>query len=88
MLRNVIPINDESLVAAGQRLAANRHNPYLAPGGLSKLAEGGLEAFDCRNTANPQTVPVLTSAPDCRVQAPRTFRGLTGQFPRVEKAGP
>jgi hypothetical protein len=52
----LIPVTTEGFVTQSQRLASNRHNAYLAPGALNKLPSG-LEAFDCSNVNNPQTVP-------------------------------
>jgi len=87
-LRTVIPVTTEAFVSQPQRLPSNRHNPYLAPRGLDKLARG-VEAFDCRNTQNAATFPVLgTGAPPCLVQAPLTFRGRTGSFPRLARDAP
>ena len=40
----------------------SRHNAYLRPRGLDRLAQG-LESFDCRHLGNPQTTPVFGDAP-------------------------
>ena len=72
-LRVLIPLTTEAFVTQGKRLASNRHNPYFAPGAFDKLASG-LEALDCTNTSNPQSLPVLGSAPPCRAQAPLDVR--------------
>jgi ABC-type transporter Mla subunit MlaD len=79
-LRALVPITHEGLVAADQRYGTNRHNPYIAPGGLAKLATG-LEAFDCDNTGNPS--PPGQLAPPCKVQAPTPFQGRSGAYPHV-----
>ncbi|HEY2638052.1 MAG TPA: MCE family protein, partial [Solirubrobacteraceae bacterium] len=69
-----------------QRLPTNRHNAYFAPGGLAKLASGGLLASNCANTSNTQLVPVLgTGAPACRVQAPWRYDGKRRYYPHVDK---
>jgi phospholipid/cholesterol/gamma-HCH transport system substrate-binding protein len=81
-IRALVPITSEGLVATGQRYGTNRHNPYIAPGGLSKLASGqGYEAFDCTNQGNGS--PPLQFAPPCREQAPRTFQGRSQAYPHV-----
>jgi hypothetical protein len=71
----------------GKRMASNRHNPYFAPGGLAKLATG-LDAIDCSNTSNPQTYPVIGSAPPCHVQAPIEFDGKAQSFPQLTRDPP
>jgi hypothetical protein len=86
-LRVIIPITTEALMNQGKRMASNRHNPYLAPGGLEKLATG-LDAIDCSNTSNPQTYPVLGSTPPCHVQAPIEFDGKAQLFPQLTRDPP
>jgi virulence factor Mce-like protein len=86
-LRVLIPLTTEAFVTQGKRLASNRHNPYFAPGGFDKLATG-LEALDCTNTSNPQSLPVLGSAPPCRAQAPFAFDGATRSFPQLRRDPP
>jgi virulence factor Mce-like protein len=52
-VRTSLPVNPETLAAYGARLSTSRSNPYLEPGGYSKLIQG-LPAFGsylC--TANP-----------------------------------
>jgi virulence factor Mce-like protein len=86
-IRTLVPIDEESLVGYAQRLPSNRHNAYFAPGGLAHLKDG-LLASDCRNTTNPQTVPVIgNGAPPCKLQPPWTFDGRTAYFPRIERVG-
>ena len=86
-LRVLIPITTEALMSQSRRMASNRHNPYLAPGGLDKLATG-LDAIDCSNTSNPQTYPVLGSSPPCHVQAPIEFDGHASTFPQLRRDPP
>jgi phospholipid/cholesterol/gamma-HCH transport system substrate-binding protein len=86
-LRVLIPITTEAFVTQGKRMASNRHNPYFAPGAFDKLATG-LEALDCTNTSNPQSLPVLGSAPPCKTQAPLTFDGATRSFPQLRRDPP
>jgi phospholipid/cholesterol/gamma-HCH transport system substrate-binding protein len=86
-LRVIIPITTESFMVQGKRMASNRHNPYIAPGGLDKLASG-LEALDCSNTSNPQPLPVIGSTPPCKTQAPITFDGRAQSFPQLRRDPP
>jgi len=86
-LRVLIPMTTEAFMTQGERMASNRHNPYIAPGGLAKLATG-LEALDCSNTSNPQTYPVIGSAPPCKTQAPIAFDGRTQSFPQLRRDPP
>jgi phospholipid/cholesterol/gamma-HCH transport system substrate-binding protein len=86
-LRVLIPVTSEAFMTQGERFASNRHNPYLAPGALAKLATG-LEALDCANTANPQTLPVLGSTPPCHEQAPYEFDGARRSFPHLQRDPP
>jgi hypothetical protein len=85
-LRSMVPVTEESLVGYEKRLPSNRHNAYFAPGELANLKKGGLLAADCRNTANPQLVPVIGSgAPPCKLQPPWRFGGETRYFPHVAR---
>jgi len=86
-LRVLIPITTEAFVAQDKRFASNRHNPYFAPGAFDKLATG-LEAFDCSNTSNPQPLPVIGSAPPCKVQAPVELDGAARSFPQLRRDPP
>jgi phospholipid/cholesterol/gamma-HCH transport system substrate-binding protein len=87
-LRVLIPVTTEALMSQGKRMASNRHNPYIAPGGLDKLASGGLDAIDCANTSNPQTYPVIGSTPACHAQAPFSVDGATRSFPQLRRDPP
>lgn len=85
-LRALVPVTEEAFMGYAQRNASNRHNAYFAPGGLDRLGDGGLLASDCRNTANPQQVPVIGSgAPPCREQPPWAFGDQTRYYPHVER---
>ena len=87
ILRTVLVINDESPANAEQRNASNRHNAYPLPGALSRVGNGGLQALDCRNTSNPQAVPVIGQpSPECSVAPPFDFRGKLRSYPHVELA--
>jgi phospholipid/cholesterol/gamma-HCH transport system substrate-binding protein len=61
-LRVLIPVTNEGPVNQPRRLPSNRHNAYMRPRALDRLAEG-LESFDCRHLGNPQTAPVFGEAP-------------------------
>jgi len=87
-LRVLIPVTTEALMNQGKRMASNRHNPYIAPGGLDKLGSGGLDAIDCANSSNPQTYPVIGSTPPCHVQAPIEFDGAARSFPQLRRDPP
>ena len=86
-IRALVPVTSEAFVQNAKRLPSNRHNAYLAPGGLADLGKGGVKAFDCANLKNFQAVPVIGSVPPCRVQGPLTFRGHTRQFTHVDLSG-
>ncbi|MEX2195179.1 MAG: MlaD family protein [Thermoleophilaceae bacterium] len=79
-LRALVPFTLEGLAVAGERFGSNRHNPYLAPRALEKLAQG-LESFDCLNQHNAASQP----APPCRVQEPFEFRGERLAYPHVTR---
>jgi hypothetical protein len=81
-LRALVPITHEGMVATDRRFGTNRHNPYLAPGGLAKLATG-LETFTCDNQGNPS--PPGQLAPPCKVQAPPSFQGRSTAYPQVRR---
>jgi phospholipid/cholesterol/gamma-HCH transport system substrate-binding protein len=69
-LRVLIPVTNEGPVNHPRRLPSNRHNAYMRPRALDRLARG-LESFDCRHLANPQTSPVAGTAPSaCDVMQP------------------
>ncbi len=74
-LRVLIPITNEGPVNQPRRLPSNRHNAYMRPRALDRLAEG-LESFDCSHLSNPQTVPVAGSAPSsCDAMEPWSLGG-------------
>jgi virulence factor Mce-like protein len=85
-LRVLPPVWGENLVQAqGRRQPSNRSNPYPEPGAQRKLEQGGLEAYSCAHTKNPQTTPLLGSAPGCVEQGPWEFDGRSAAFPRLER---
>ncbi|HEV2812535.1 MAG TPA: hypothetical protein VGW10_04715, partial [Solirubrobacteraceae bacterium] len=74
-LRVLIPVTNEGPVNQPRRLPSNRHNAYMKPRALDRLAQG-LESFDCGHLGNPQTVPVAGSAPrGCTVMEPWSLGG-------------
>jgi phospholipid/cholesterol/gamma-HCH transport system substrate-binding protein len=73
-LRTLIPVGPESLVGARTRSGSNRHNAYLAPGGLARLADGLLSA-GCGHAA-----PTTTPAPPCREQGGWSFEGRSPAY--------
>lgn len=79
-LRALVPFTQEGSVSADRRLGSNRHNPYFAPRGLDRLADG-LESFSCANAENPGGQP----APPCREQAALEFGGRRLAFPHVTR---
>jgi phospholipid/cholesterol/gamma-HCH transport system substrate-binding protein len=80
-----IPI--EALAIAAKRQPYSRANAYMSPGGIAGFNTNRLQAFDCRNLANPQTVPPVPGGqPSCIQQQPWTFEGKTGQYPHLQPA--
>jgi virulence factor Mce-like protein len=68
-LRTIVPFGPQSLVGSGERDPSNRHNAYMAPGGLDHLKDGLLSA-GCKH-AGPSNTP----APPCREQPGWSFGG-------------
>jgi virulence factor Mce-like protein len=63
-LRISNPINPETLTTYQKRLSSNRGNPYMAPGGYTKLLQG-LDLFGgylCTNNPLPTVGPTIPSA--------------------------
>ena len=61
-LRVLIPVTTEGGVNQPRRLPSNRHNAYMRPRALERLAQG-LESFDCGHLGNPPAAPVAGTAP-------------------------
>ena len=92
-LRVMAQFNNEGAQIASQRLPTNRYNPYPAPGALSMAGGAPIAAFDCRNTSNPATLPVLAGAanpgaPPCVTAQPWVFQGAARSYPHVEAFRP
>jgi ABC-type transporter Mla subunit MlaD len=73
-LRALIPLGPESLVGARSRNGNNRHNAYMAPGGLARLADGLLSS-SCSHVA-----PTTTPAPACKEQGGWSFEGRSPAY--------
>ncbi len=86
-LRTLVTINNESQLGASQRLASNRHNAYFAPGALSLIGSGGLQASDCRNVSG-RSAPAIGngSPPPCRVAPAWLFGVARALFHRLAPA--
>jgi phospholipid/cholesterol/gamma-HCH transport system substrate-binding protein len=69
-IRAALTLNNEGLFGQSQRPSTNRHNPYVAPNGLSYIANGGLLSSDCNNTNNTGVISSLSSSGNvpCRLQ--------------------
>jgi virulence factor Mce-like protein len=75
-LRTTNPVNPEVLAAYPRRIASNRSNPYVEPGGYEELARG-LEVFgDYVCTGNP----VAQLSPEVSDLLPESTRRLIQEF--------
>ncbi|MGE4427526.1 MAG: hypothetical protein AB7G37_13835, partial [Solirubrobacteraceae bacterium] len=83
-IRLAMTIPASPLYGVSERPPFFRSNEYPAPGALNALKSGTLEAFDCRHTSNPMTLPPFGPSPPCVTQKPWTFDGVTAAWPRVE----
>ena len=85
-LRVLIPLTNEGPVNQPRRLPSNRHNAYMKPRALDRLAQG-LESFDCRHLGNPQSAPVFGEAPKgCDPMEPWSLGGRpAAAFPRLTR---
>ena len=88
-LRVLIPITNEGRVDQPRRLPSNRHNAYMKPRALDRLAQG-LESFDCRHLSNPQAAPVAGTAPSgCDPMEPWSLGGRPARaYPHLERSPP
>ncbi len=93
-IRAALTVNNEGLFGQAQRPSSNRHNAYVAPGGLSYVAQGGLLSSDCNNTVNPNIPGILTRGNvPCRLQAKYPWPSNAASngpsyYPRVTQAQP
>jgi phospholipid/cholesterol/gamma-HCH transport system substrate-binding protein len=79
-----VTIWNESIAGWIRKLPTNRSNPYPAPNSELNIAHGGLKAYDCRNTGNPEYLPPFgTGEPKCVTQGPWTFDSTTAYYPRL-----
>ena len=76
--------------AAGwvRKLGSNRQNAYPKPNSEADIANGGLRAYDCRNTGNPNYLPPFGSVPPCLTQGPWTFDGVGRYYPHLTESPP
>jgi hypothetical protein len=86
-LRTANPLNPENLAAYPARIASNRSNPYVAPGGYSKLPLKVFGTYLCGVAPIPQLVTpgTLPSLPvplpgDLTDLLPDTLRNGVDQF--------
>ncbi len=93
-IRAAITLNNESLFGQSQRPATNRHNPYISPGEMTNIANGGLLSSDCNNLSSTSLSSILSAGNvPCRLQ-PKfpwpTNAASNGPsyFPRVTQAHP
>ena len=77
-LRTQNPSNPEIMAGYPSRLATNRSNPYIAPGGYDKLrTEGHLEVFDASSCG---TTPVPAEPAPLDPWLPANLVSLVGYF--------
>jgi virulence factor Mce-like protein len=93
-LRAMFAVNNESLFGQPTRPGTNRHNGYVAPGGLAFVGQGGLLSSDCNNVNNTTlagALPLGNGNVPCRLQ-PRFPWGKVAPttphdyYPHVTKA--
>lgn len=84
-LRAIAVIGNEALMALSKRMASNRNNAYPLPDSQLKL-KTGLDSFNCSQTHNPQTIPVILSAPaSCNVQKSPEVQGRSTAYPQIRR---
>jgi virulence factor Mce-like protein len=67
-IRASLSLNNEGFFGQSERPASNRHNPYVAPGGLDYLIRGGLLSSDCNNIHNNTLSNLGGANVPCRLQ--------------------
>ena len=82
-LRSLSELSNESLFGQSIRQPTSRSNAYFAPGEMTNLNHGGLEAASCANTSNRSQSPLNLPNVPCRVQPGFQWNGLTRYFPHV-----
>ena len=82
-LRSLAIVGNESLFGQSVRGPNNRSNTYFAPGELSNMNQGGLEAATCANTGNKSPSPITFKNVPCKVQPGYGWSGLTRYYPHV-----
>ena len=68
-LRTIVPFGPQSTIGSGSRDPSNRHNAYMAPGGLDHIKDG-LFSASCEHVRES-----TTKAPPCKVQPTWSFSG-------------
>ncbi len=93
-IRAAITLNNEALFGQSQRPATNRHNPYVSPGGLANIANGGLLSSDCNNLSSTSLSSILSAGNvPCRLQPKFPWPSNAASngpsyFPHVTQAQP
>jgi phospholipid/cholesterol/gamma-HCH transport system substrate-binding protein len=68
-IRGALTLNNEGMLGQTERPSSNRHNPYISPGGLAQVAQGGLLSSDCNNIHDSSPVGLLSQGNvPCRLQ--------------------
>jgi virulence factor Mce-like protein len=89
-LRAMVTIGPDSTYGQNRRAPGYRGNTYFAPGELSNMSRGGLEASSCSNVHDPSQSAIDQSNVACRLQpAFKWGHGvLTRYFPRLHALRP
>ena len=93
-IRAAITLNNEDMFGQSQRPSTNRHNPYISPGELSNIANGGLQSSDCNNLSNTGVISQLSSGTvPCRLQPKfpwpsNAASNSPSYYPRLTQAQP
>jgi phospholipid/cholesterol/gamma-HCH transport system substrate-binding protein len=62
-LRTTSPLGPGSLAAYPNRLSVDRTNPYVKPGGYSRIGDGGLQSFETRQCSSGLSLALTDSPP-------------------------
>ena len=93
-LRGALTLNNEGLLGQSERPSTNRHNPYISPGELANVANGGLESSDCNNIHNTTQESLFSQGNvPCRLQPKFPWPSNAASngpsfFPHVTQAKP
>jgi len=91
-LRTIAPLDPSSFAAFSNRLASNRTNTYLQPGGYSNLAAGGLQSFETSQCAggplrSVSLDPTSPANPDFNTRTGGSVSDAQDLFDRIRKFG-